>query len=80
VDLGYFKVNTKSVKQGADTYSPLSVEEYIQRDLKAACRHETESNKYIKWEPELIVEVVSPTTHITDTIDKYLAYTTRFRH
>lgn len=24
----------------------------------------------------MIVEVVSPSTHITDTVDKYLAYTT----
>lgn len=37
---------------------------------------ETETNQYIQYEPELIVEVVSPSTHITDTVDKYLAYTT----
>lgn len=35
-----------------------------------------EQNQYIKYEPELIVEVVSPSTHITDRVDKYLAYTT----
>ena len=28
-----------------------------------------------KYEPELIVEVISPSTHITDTVDKYMAYT-----
>ncbi len=37
---------------------------------------ESEANQYIKYEPELIVEVVSPSTHITDTVDKYIAYTT----
>ena len=121
------------MKQVADTYSPLSVEEYIQSELKADCRHEyingqlietpgdkdinneiagfiyvffilhlkakgyyvymndvkvaipdgkkyyypnvfitkelkSEQNQYIKYEPELIVEVVSPSTHITDRV------------
>ena len=35
----------------------------------------TEQNQYIQYEPELIVEVISPSTHITDTVDKYIAYT-----
>jgi Uma2 family endonuclease len=35
----------------------------------------SEKNQYIKYEPEIIVEVISPTTHITDTVDKYIAYT-----
>lgn len=34
-----------------------------------------DNNRYIKYEPELIVEVISPSTHITDTVDKYIAYT-----
>lgn len=34
-----------------------------------------EQNQYIKYEPELIVEVISPFTHITDTVDKYISYT-----
>lgn len=35
----------------------------------------TVKNEYIKYEPELIVEVISPSSHITDTVDKYIAYT-----
>lgn len=35
----------------------------------------SEQNQYIKYEPELIVEVISPFTYITDTVDKYIAYT-----
>ncbi len=42
---------------------------FITRELKR------EENRYIKYEPELIVEVISPSTHITDTVDKYIAYT-----
>lgn len=43
---------------------------FITREARA------EENRYIKYEPELIVEVISPSTYITDTVDKYLAYTT----
>lgn len=35
-----------------------------------------EKNRYIKYEPELIVEVLLPSTYITDTVDKYIAYAT----
>lgn len=35
-----------------------------------------EANRYTKYEPELIVEVLSPSTYNTDTVDKYIAYTT----
>ena len=35
-----------------------------------------DANRYIKYEPELIVEVLSPSTFRTNTIDKYIAYTT----
>ena len=33
------------------------------------------SNQYIKYEPEIIVEVVSETTQVTDYVDKYIDYT-----
>src|SRR4051812_24178505 len=36
---------------------------------------ETESNSYIKSKPEIIVEVVSESTHVTDYVDKYVDYT-----
>jgi Uma2 family endonuclease len=35
----------------------------------------TESNKYIKSEPVLIVEVVSETSQVNDYVDKYIDYT-----
>lgn len=35
----------------------------------------TEKNQYIKYEPELVVEVISPSSRIMDTVDKYIDYT-----
>lgn len=35
----------------------------------------TEANQYIKFEPVLIVEVVSESSQVTDYVDKYIAYT-----
>lgn len=35
----------------------------------------TENNQYIKYEPELIAEVVSEESHVNDYVDKYIAYT-----
>jgi Uma2 family endonuclease len=35
---------------------------------------QTKENEYIQYAPELIVEVVSPSSRITDTVDKYIAY------
>lgn len=49
---------------------------YYYPDVFATNEQRTEHNQYIKYEPELIVEVISPSTHITDTVDKYLSYTT----
>jgi Uma2 family endonuclease len=49
---------------------------YYYPDVFITREAKTEANQYIKYEPELIVEVVSPSTHITDTVDKYMAYTT----
>jgi Uma2 family endonuclease len=48
---------------------------YYYPDVFITREQETEQNQYIKYEPELIVEVLSPSTHITDTVDKYIAYT-----
>ncbi len=127
----------REANQPADV-APMTVEEYIQSELKAECRHEyingqlfempvekdinnevagliyaflfrlksqgfqiynhdvkvaipggskyyypdvfvtkeakTEKNRYIKYEPELIVEVISTTSRTTDTVDKYIDY------
>ena len=49
---------------------------YFYPDVFITREVETDTNQYIQYEPELIVEVVSPSTHITDTVDKYIAYTT----
>ncbi|MCW3107847.1 MAG: hypothetical protein JWQ09_2353 [Segetibacter sp.] len=42
---------------------------FVTKELK------TESNKYIKSEPVLIVEVVSETTQVNDYVDKFIDYT-----
>jgi Uma2 family endonuclease len=42
---------------------------FVTRELK------TESNKYIKSEPIIIVEVVSESTQVNDYVDKYIDYT-----
>jgi Uma2 family endonuclease len=44
-------------------------------DLFATKEPRTHQNQYIKNEPELILEVVSPCTHSHDYIDKYIEYT-----
>ncbi|MBD0295621.1 MAG: Uma2 family endonuclease [Flavisolibacter sp.] len=49
---------------------------YFYPDVFITREPRTEKNQYIKYEPELIVEVLSPSTHIMDTVDKYIAYTT----
>ncbi len=48
---------------------------YFYPDVFATIEPGNENNQYIKYEPEIIVEVISPSTHITDTVDKYIAYT-----
>ena len=50
-------------------------DKYFYPDVFATKELSTEENQYIKYEPEIIVEVISPSTHITDTVDKYIAYT-----
>lgn len=51
-------------------------EKYYYPDVFTTKEPKTEHNRYIKYEPELIVEVLSPTTQITDRVDKYIDYTT----
>lgn len=66
-----FKVYMNDVKVGIPDRT-----KYFYPDVFATRESRSEQNQYIKYEPELIVEVISPSTHITDTVDKYLAYTT----
>ena len=51
-------------------------EKYYYPDVFATKEAKVDTNRYIKYEPELIAEVLSPSTFRTDTIDKYIAYTT----
>lgn len=48
---------------------------YFYPDVFITKEPENEKTEYIKYEPELIVEVLSPSTHITDRVDKYISYT-----
>ena len=47
---------------------------YFYPDVFATREPQTDANQYIQYEPELIVEVISPTSRITDTVDKYIDY------
>jgi len=66
-----FKVYMNDVKVGIPDKT-----KYFYPDVFATREPRSEQNQYIKYEPECIVEVISSSTHITDTVDKYLAYTT----
>lgn len=48
---------------------------YYYPDVFVTKEAKTENNKYIKFEPVLIVEVVSETTQVNDYVDKYIDYT-----
>ena len=48
---------------------------YYYPDVFITKEAKTENNKYIKFEPVLIVEVVSETTQVNDYVDKYIDYT-----
>jgi Uma2 family endonuclease len=49
---------------------------YCYPDIFVTKEPAAENNQYIKYEPEVIVEVISSSAYITDTVvDKYIAYT-----
>jgi len=48
---------------------------YYYPDLLATKEAKSENNKYIKYEPEIIIEVVSESSQVTDYVDKYIDYT-----
>lgn len=48
---------------------------YYYPDIFATREAQTKANEYIQYEPEIIVEVISSSSRITDTIDKYIDYT-----
>jgi Uma2 family endonuclease len=50
-------------------------EKYYYPDVFVTNEPRTDENKYIKSAPVLIAEVLSPSSRITDTVDKYLDYT-----
>lgn len=51
------------------------VDKYYYPDVFATKEEKKEGNTYIKYQPEIIVEVVSDSTHTTDYVDKYIDYT-----
>lgn len=50
-------------------------DKYYYPDVLVTREPETEANQYIKFEPVLIVEVVSESSQVHDYVDKYIAYT-----
>jgi Uma2 family endonuclease len=50
-------------------------EKYYYPDVFVTNEPRNEENKYIKSAPVLIAEVISPSSRVTDTVDKYLDYT-----
>lgn len=66
---GYF-IYINDVKVGIPNQN-----KYYYPDVFATIEAKTEDNRYIKYQPEIIVEVLSKSTHITDTVDKYIDYT-----
>ncbi len=44
-------------------------------DVFITKEEKNDNNRYIKYEPEIIVEVVSESTQVTDYVDKYIDYT-----
>ena len=47
---------------------------YYYPDAFVTKEAKTDNNRYIKYQPEIIVEVVSESTHVTDYVDKYIDY------
>ena len=50
-------------------------EKYYYPDVFLTKEVKTDNNRYIKYEPEIIIEVVSESTHSMDYVDKYIDYT-----
>lgn len=50
-------------------------DKYYYPDVLVTREQETAANQYIKFEPVLIVEVVSESSQVYDYVDKYIAYT-----
>ena len=48
--------------------------QYYYPDIFITREPETDENKYIQFEPELIVEVLSETTRAKDMVDKFIQY------
>jgi len=48
--------------------------QYYYPDIFITKEAETDENKYVQFEPELIVEVLSETTRTKDMVDKFIQY------
>ena len=65
-----YQIYTHDIKVGIP-----SEEKYYYPDLFITKEPKQDNNRYIKYEPELIVEVVSDSTQTNDYVDKYISYT-----
>jgi Uma2 family endonuclease len=48
---------------------------YYYPDVFITAEEKNDNNSYIKYKPEIIVEVVSESSQVTDYVDKYIDYT-----
>ncbi len=49
-------------------------EQYYYPDIFITKEPETDANRYVQFQPELIVEVISETTRTKDLVDKFIQY------
>jgi Uma2 family endonuclease len=49
-------------------------DQYYYPDVFITRETQTDENKYVQFEPELIVEVLSETTRVKDMTDKFIQY------
>ena len=52
----------------------LNENQYYYPDISITREAQTDENKYVQFEPELIVEVLSETTRVKDMTDKFIQY------
>lgn len=76
----YMFLRNKLESKGYQTYrhdmkvSNRDRNKYFYPDVFVTQEPQTEANDYVQYEPELIVEVISPSSRLTDTVDKYIDY------
>ncbi len=51
-----------------------SEDQFYYPDIFITKERETDANRYVQFEPELIIEVLSETTRTKDMVDKFIQY------